>query len=152
MTCSTFMSTLQMCHVCANAQMLKCSTPMLTFCTGLVARRASVPRTGDGPSRVLPGICPARSSPGEYLLVQFWPTVHCSNVRKIPDRWCQSSEPSVCRRCFLFVQAAWWGHPDTTGIPTIDYFISSDIEVEDAQDYYSEKLVRQMPNAKCQMR
>lgn len=27
------------------------------------------------------------------------------------------------------VQAVWWGHPDTTGIPTIDYFISSDVEV-----------------------
>lgn len=49
---------------------------------------------------------------------------------------------------FIFVcykqhaQAVWWGHPDTTGIPTIDYFISSDIEVANAQDYYSEKLIR----------
>ena len=30
------------------------------------------------------------------------------------------------------VQAVWWGHPDTTGIPTIDYFISSDVEVRSA--------------------
>lgn len=26
------------------------------------------------------------------------------------------------------VQAVWWGHPDTSGIPAIDYFISSDAE------------------------
>ena len=29
-----------------------------------------------------------------------------------------------------YFQVAWWGHPDTTGIPgTIDYFLSSDVEV-----------------------
>lgn len=27
------------------------------------------------------------------------------------------------------LQAVWWGHPDTTGIPTIDYFISSDADL-----------------------
>lgn len=73
------------------------------------------------------------------------------------------------------VQAAWWGHPDTTGkkkssvlpraqglaclissrsrpsifpicpytgIPTIDYFISSDVEVPTADKHYSERLYR----------
>ena len=40
------------------------------------------------------------------------------------------------------VQVAWWGHPDTTGIPTIDYFVSSDIEVPGAQAHYSEKLFK----------
>ena len=35
------------------------------------------------------------------------------------------------------------GHPVTTGIPTIDYFISSDLmEIEEAQEHYSETLVR----------
>ena len=35
------------------------------------------------------------------------------------------------------------GHPVTTGIPTIDYFISSDLmETESAQEHYSETLVR----------
>jgi predicted O-linked N-acetylglucosamine transferase (SPINDLY family) len=39
-----------------------------------------------------------------------------------------------------------WGHPITSGIPTIDYFLSSDlIEPENAEEHYSEKLIR-LPN------
>ncbi len=39
------------------------------------------------------------------------------------------------------VQCVSWGHPDTTGIPNMDYFISSNlIEVDGAEDHYSEKL------------
>jgi predicted O-linked N-acetylglucosamine transferase (SPINDLY family) len=38
------------------------------------------------------------------------------------------------------------GHPDTTGMPTMDYFLSSDLmEPADADEHYSEKLVR-LPN------
>jgi len=41
------------------------------------------------------------------------------------------------------VQCVGWGHPVTTGISTIDYFISSDwIEPPDADDHYTESLVR----------
>jgi len=41
------------------------------------------------------------------------------------------------------VQCAMWGHPVTTGIPTIDYFISSElIEPPDAARHYTETLVR----------
>jgi protein O-GlcNAc transferase len=44
------------------------------------------------------------------------------------------------------VQCASWGHPVTSGFPTIDYFISSDLmEPADAEDHYSERLVR-LPN------
>jgi protein O-GlcNAc transferase len=44
------------------------------------------------------------------------------------------------------VQCASWGHPVTSGFPTIDYFISSDLmEPKDAGDRYSERLVR-LPN------
>lgn len=40
------------------------------------------------------------------------------------------------------VQAVGWGHPVTTGISTIDYFVSSElIEPENAQDHYRETLV-----------
>jgi len=41
------------------------------------------------------------------------------------------------------VQCVSWGHPVTSGFPTIDYFISSDLmEPVEAADHYSEKLVR----------
>jgi len=43
------------------------------------------------------------------------------------------------------VQAAWVGHPDTSGIGNMDYFISGDVEVEEADLHYSEALIR-MPN------
>ncbi len=44
------------------------------------------------------------------------------------------------------IQCAAWGHPVTTGLPTIDYFISADLlEPSNAQDHYSETLVR-LPN------
>ena len=44
------------------------------------------------------------------------------------------------------VQCVSWGHPDTTGFPTIDYFLSSDLmEPIKAADHYSERLVR-LPN------
>ncbi|MEM7714879.1 MAG: O-linked N-acetylglucosamine transferase, SPINDLY family protein [Cyanobacteria bacterium P01_A01_bin.68] len=44
------------------------------------------------------------------------------------------------------VQCTAWGHPVTTGLPTIDYFLSSELmEAENAQQHYSEKLIR-LPN------
>ena len=44
------------------------------------------------------------------------------------------------------VQCKSWGHPVTTGLPTIDYYLSSDLmEPENAQKFYSEKLIR-LPN------
>lgn len=40
------------------------------------------------------------------------------------------------------VQFVSFGHPNTTGIPNRDYFISNDLyEPEDAQAYYTENLV-----------
>ncbi len=44
------------------------------------------------------------------------------------------------------VQCMTWGHPITSGLPTIDYFISSELmEPEQAQSHYNEQLVR-LPN------
>jgi protein O-GlcNAc transferase len=41
------------------------------------------------------------------------------------------------------VQCAGWGHPVTTGQPGIDYFLTcAEMEPPDAQDHYSEQLVR----------
>jgi predicted O-linked N-acetylglucosamine transferase (SPINDLY family) len=47
------------------------------------------------------------------------------------------------------VQAASWGHPHTSGLPTIDYFISAeDLEPPGAQAHYTEKLVL-LPHTGC---
>src|SRR5664279_927295 len=47
---------------------------------------------------------------------------------------------------FAAVQCNSWGHPDTSGFPTLDYYLSSDLmEPPDAQDHYTERLVR-LPN------
>jgi predicted O-linked N-acetylglucosamine transferase (SPINDLY family) len=44
------------------------------------------------------------------------------------------------------VQCSAWGHPVTSGLPTIDYFISSELmEPENAQLHYSETLIK-LPN------
>jgi predicted O-linked N-acetylglucosamine transferase (SPINDLY family) len=44
------------------------------------------------------------------------------------------------------VQAASWGHPDTSGLPTMDYYISAEsLEPPAAEANYSEKLVA-LPN------
>lgn len=41
------------------------------------------------------------------------------------------------------LQCVSWGHPDTTGLPTIDAFLSSDLmEPPEADAYYTERLVR----------
>ena len=41
------------------------------------------------------------------------------------------------------VQCVTWGHPVTTGIKTIDYFISTeDLETDNSHSHYTEKLVR----------
>ena len=47
------------------------------------------------------------------------------------------------------LQAAAWGHPETTGLPTMDCYLSArDLEPEGAQAHYSERLVA-LPNLGC---
>jgi predicted O-linked N-acetylglucosamine transferase (SPINDLY family) len=47
------------------------------------------------------------------------------------------------------VQVATWGHPETTGMPTIDYYLSGrDLEPPGAQRHYTERLV-ELPNVGC---
>jgi protein O-GlcNAc transferase len=47
------------------------------------------------------------------------------------------------------VQAASWGHPQTTGLPTMDFFLSADaFEPPEADGHYTERLVR-LPNLGC---
>lgn len=41
------------------------------------------------------------------------------------------------------VQATSWGHPETSGLPTMDYYLSAELlEPADENAFYSEKLVR----------
>jgi predicted O-linked N-acetylglucosamine transferase (SPINDLY family) len=40
-------------------------------------------------------------------------------------------------------QCVMWGHPDTTGIPHVDYYVSAEcVEPDDAQSHYSETLIK----------
>jgi protein O-GlcNAc transferase len=44
------------------------------------------------------------------------------------------------------VQCNSWGHPDTSGFPTLDYYLSSDLmEPPNGQEHYTERLIR-LPN------
>jgi protein O-GlcNAc transferase len=60
-------------------------------------------------------------------------------------------DPTAYRLAFsrlARVQCLSFGHPDTTGIPNMDYFVSSDLyELPQAQSHYSEKvfLLRNLP-------
>jgi predicted O-linked N-acetylglucosamine transferase (SPINDLY family) len=47
------------------------------------------------------------------------------------------------------IQIAAWGHPETTGLPTIDYYLSAELfEGKSSQDAYTETLVT-LPNLGC---
>ncbi|TMH79296.1 MAG: tetratricopeptide repeat protein [Betaproteobacteria bacterium] len=47
------------------------------------------------------------------------------------------------------VQVATWGHPETTGLPTIDYYLSAEeMEPPDAQENYTERLIT-LPSLGC---
>lgn len=58
-------------------------------------------------------------------------------------------DPMTCKLACLRLaphQATSWGHPTTSGIPTLDYFLSSALmEPQGADDHYSENLVT-LPN------
>lgn len=55
----------------------------------------------------------------------------------------------ACRR-LAPIQCVAWGHPVTTGLPTIDHFLSSALmEPEDADRHYTETLIR-LPNLSIQ--
>ncbi|MBI1756079.1 MAG: hypothetical protein HYR64_03120 [Fimbriimonas ginsengisoli] len=48
------------------------------------------------------------------------------------------------------VQCTAWGHPVTSGLPTIDFYISSELmEPEGADEHYSEQLVRLPGTGQC---
>lgn len=47
------------------------------------------------------------------------------------------------------IQIATWGHPETTGLPTIDYYLTAELfETSTSKDLYTEKLIK-LPNLGC---
>ncbi|PSB25636.1 tetratricopeptide repeat protein [Stenomitos frigidus] len=57
-------------------------------------------------------------------------------------------KPTAMTACLRLapVQCSTWGHPVTSGIPTIDYYLSGAlIEPDNAQEHYTERLIR-LPN------
>jgi predicted O-linked N-acetylglucosamine transferase (SPINDLY family) len=54
--------------------------------------------------------------------------------------------PNLAAQRLAPVQCSSWGHPETSGFPTIDYFLSSELmETRNGQDHYTEELVL-LPN------
>jgi protein O-GlcNAc transferase len=65
------------------------------------------------------------------------------HVLLVPAVWMDPLTSRLAALRLAPVQAASWGHPDTTGLPTIDYFLSADgMEPEGAEAQYTEALVR----------
>ena len=63
-----------------------------------------------------------------------------------PDIGMNAISARLAAQRLAAVQCNSLGHPDTSGFPTIDYYLSSDLmEPPDAQDHYTERLVR-LPN------
>ncbi|HXW23412.1 MAG TPA: tetratricopeptide repeat protein, partial [Xanthobacteraceae bacterium] len=63
-----------------------------------------------------------------------------------PEIGMDQTTPKLAGLRLAPVQCASWGHPSTSGFPTIDYFLSSDLmEPPEADAHYTEKLVR-LPN------
>ena len=47
------------------------------------------------------------------------------------------------------IQVCSWGHPETSGLPTIDYYISSELlETPDSDKFYTEELIK-LPSIGC---
>ncbi len=60
-----------------------------------------------------------------------------------PDIGMSSSTYFLAYARFAPVQATSWGHPDTTGLDTMDYYVAAvSNEAEQADAYYSERLIR----------
>ena len=67
---------------------------------------------------------------------------HELDILFYPDIGMESFSSFLAHSKLARVQCVTWGHPDTSGIPAIDYFISQqDIETPGSQDAYSEQLI-----------
>ncbi|HEV3009061.1 MAG TPA: tetratricopeptide repeat protein [Burkholderiales bacterium] len=84
---------------------------------------------------------------------QWAPLIHAAGLDLIiyPEIGMDATTAKLASMRLAPVQAASWGHPETTGLPTIDYYLSAQaLEPADAQANYTEKLVA-LPNLGCSL-
>jgi tetratricopeptide (TPR) repeat protein len=63
-----------------------------------------------------------------------------------PEAFMDRMAAALATQRLAAVQCNSWGHPDTSGFPTLDYYLGSDLmEPPDGESHYTEKLVR-LPN------
>jgi predicted O-linked N-acetylglucosamine transferase (SPINDLY family) len=62
-----------------------------------------------------------------------------------PEVGMDSVSAALAAQRLARVQCNSWGHPDTSGFPTLDYYISSDLMEPPGEEHYTERLVR-LPN------
>jgi predicted O-linked N-acetylglucosamine transferase (SPINDLY family) len=82
---------------------------------------------------------------------QWAPRVHAAGLDLViyPEIGMDATTAKLASMRLAPVQAASWGHPETTGLPTIDYYLSAQaLEPPDAQANYAEKLIA-LPNLGC---
>jgi protein O-GlcNAc transferase len=67
----------------------------------------------------------------------------CPDVLYFPDTCMDATSLKLAALRLAPAQLAGWGHPETTGLPTIDYYLSGELfEPPQGDAHYVEKLVR----------
>lgn len=93
----------------------------------------------------------ARFEAGPRPLGQWMETIRAArpDVLIYPEVGMNPMNLKLAAQRLAPVQAASWGHPETTGLPTVDYFFSAELlEPPGAEAHYSERLVK-LPNLGC---
>ena len=102
-------------------------------CNTIDATRESINKSSDGCLVLFGGLNHKQNRIAELAL----------DVLLYPDIGMHSGAYFLAHARLAPVQVVSWGHPETTGIDTIDYFLSSDlIEPESAENNYHEHLIR----------
>jgi protein O-GlcNAc transferase len=79
------------------------------------------------------------------LSIERWRNVILSDAPHVliyPEVGMNTVTAQLAAQRLAPIQCNSWGHPDTSGFPTLDYYISSELmEPPDAQSHYTERLV-----------
>jgi predicted O-linked N-acetylglucosamine transferase (SPINDLY family) len=97
---------------------------------------------GSDPEAFLSGVEHLRSAPQPFAAWEETILADGLDVLIYPEIGMGCDSLALASRRLAPVQCAAWGHPETTGLPTMDYFLSSELmEPADAAQHYSERLV-----------